>query len=126
MDTRTADGQAHHTIRVEDDILVRGRGHFVDDVHPDNEAFAAFVRSPHAHARVVKIDTAQAASAPGVLAVLTYADIEAAGVGNTALHPPLPGRNGGKLVHPFRPALAKDKVMHVGQTVAAVIARTHR
>jgi carbon-monoxide dehydrogenase large subunit len=126
MDTRTADDHAHRTIRVEDDILVRGRGHFVDDVHPENEAFAAFVRSPHAHARIVKIDTAQAAAAPGVLAVLTHADIEAAGVGNTALHPPLPGRNGGKLVHPFRPALAKEKVMHVGQTVAAVIAKSHR
>jgi carbon-monoxide dehydrogenase large subunit len=93
-------------------------------VHPQDEAFAAFVRSPHAHARIKGIDIAAAAAAPGVLAVLTYADIEAAGVGNTALHPPLPGRNGGKLVHPFRPALAKDRVMHVGQTVAAVIGKT--
>ncbi|MPZ55990.1 MAG: molybdopterin-dependent oxidoreductase [Rhizobiales bacterium] len=126
MDTRTADDHAHHTIRVEDDILVRGAGHFVDDVHPDNEAFAAFVRSPHAHARIRGIDTSAALAAPGILAVLTNADMEAAGVGNTALHPPLPGRNGGKLVHPFRPALAKDRVMHVGQTVAAVIGRTQR
>jgi len=126
MDTRTADDHAHHTIRVEDDILVRGAGRFVDDVHPENEAFAAFVRSPHAHARIRGIDTRAAAAAPGVLAVLTHVDIEAAGVGNTALHPPLPGRNGGKLVHPFRPGLAKDRVMHVGQTVAAVVARTQR
>lgn len=125
MDTRTSDDH-HHTIRVEDDMLVRGAGHFVDDVHPENEAFAAFVRSPHAHARIRGIDTAEAAKAPGVLAVLTYADIEAAGVGNTALHPPLAGRNGGKLVHPFRPALAKDRVLHVGQTVAAAIATTAR
>jgi carbon-monoxide dehydrogenase large subunit len=121
MDTRTSDDHAHHTVRVEDDKLVRGAGHFVDDVHPANEAFAAFVRSPHAHARIRGIDAAAAKAAPGVLAVLTNADMEAAGVGNTALHPPLPGRNGGKLVHPFRPALAKDKVMHVGQTVAVVI-----
>jgi len=126
MDTRTADDHAHHTIRVEDDKLVRGAGHFVDDVHPQNEAFAAFDRLPHAHARIRSIDTSAAAAAPGVLAVLTHVDIEAAGVGNTALHPPLPGRNGGKLVHPFRPALAKDRVMHVGQAVAAVIGRTAR
>jgi carbon-monoxide dehydrogenase large subunit len=123
MDSSTAE---HHapTVRVEDDKLVRGAGHFVDDVHPANEAFAAFVRSPHAHARIRGIDTAAAQSAPGVLAVLTQADIEAAGVGNTALHPPLPGRNGGKLAHPFRPTLAKGKVMHVGQTVAVVVADT--
>ena len=44
MDTRTTDDH-HHTIRVEDDMLVRGAGRFVDDVHPENEAFAAFVRS---------------------------------------------------------------------------------
>ena len=124
MDTRTSDDRAHHTVRVEDDALVRGTGHFVDDVHPENEAFAAFVRSPHAHARIRGIDTAAAKAAAGVLAVLTAVDIDTAGVGNTALHPPLPGRNGGKLVHPFRPALAKDRVMHVGQTVAAVIATT--
>jgi aerobic carbon-monoxide dehydrogenase large subunit len=125
MDTRTSHDH-HHTIRVEDDMLVRGAGRFVDDVHPENEAFAAFVRSPHAHARIKRIDTSAAAAAPGVLAVLTYADIEAAGVGNTALHPPLAGRNGAKLVHPFRPALAKDRVMHVGQTVAAVISKSQR
>jgi carbon-monoxide dehydrogenase large subunit len=124
MDTRTADDHAHHTVRVEDDMLVRGAGHFVDDVHADNQAFAVFVRSPHAHARIRSIDTSAAGAAPGVLAVLTSADMEAAGVGNTALHPPLPGRNGAKLVHPFRPALAKDKVMHVGQTVAVVIGKT--
>jgi carbon-monoxide dehydrogenase large subunit len=125
MDARTADDH-HHTIRVEDDMLVRGAGHFVDDVRPEDGAFAAFVRSPHAHARIRSIDTAAAEQAPGVLAVLTNAEMEAAGVGNTALHPPLPGRNGGKLVLPFRPALARDKVMHVGQTVVVVVAKTQR
>ena len=126
MDTRTDDDHAHHTVRVEDDALVRGAGHFVDDVHPSGTAFAVFVRSPHAHARIRSIDAAAAQKARGVLAVITAADIEAAGVGNTALHPVLPGRNGGKLVLPFRPALAKDRVMHVGQTVAAVIGETQR
>ena len=123
MDTRTADDHAH-TIRIEDDKLVRGAGHFVDDVHLDNESFAIFVRSPHAHARIKSIDTAAAEQADGVLAVLTHKDMEAAGIGNTALHPPLPGRNGSKLVIPFRPALATDRVLHVGQPVAVVIGKT--
>lgn len=121
MDTKTAE---HRTVRVEDDKLVRGAGHFVDDVHLANEAFAAFVRSPHAHARILNIDTGAAKRAPGILAVLTSAEMDAAGVGNTALHPPLAGRDGGKLIQVFRPALAKDKVMHVGQAIAVVIGDT--
>ena len=64
------------------------------------------------------------ASAPGVLAVLTAADMEAAGVGNVGRHPPLAGRGGKKLVMPHRPALARERVMHVGEPVALVVAET--
>src|SRR5262249_34528688 len=60
----------------------------------------------------------------GVLAVLTHKDLDAAGVGSTSLHPPLAGRNGSKLIVPFRPALARDRVMHVGQPVALVVAES--
>ena len=59
-----------------------------------------------------------------MLAVLTAADIKAAGVGNVSAHPPLPGRGGAKLVMPLRPALADERVMHVGQAVALVVATT--
>jgi carbon-monoxide dehydrogenase large subunit len=110
--------------RVEDDALVRGRGHFADDPHLPNQAFAAFVRSPHAHARVLSVKADDARKAPGVLAVLTAEDMNAAGVGSVARHPPVPGRNGTSMVMPFRPALAGEKVMHAGEPVAMVVAET--
>ena len=108
--------------RVEDARLLRGEGRYVDDVDFPNLAFAAFVRSPHAHARIRSIDTGEARRAPGVLTVLTAADMRAAGVENISMHATMTGRGGGKLVVPVRPPLADERVMHVGQPVAAVIA----
>ena len=88
-------GHQHATHgRVEDEPLVRGRGRYVADDPLPNQAYGAFVRSPHAFARIKSIDTSAAAGAPGVIAVLTAADM--AGVGNIARHPPLPGKNGTK------------------------------
>jgi carbon-monoxide dehydrogenase large subunit len=110
--------------RVEDDALVRGAGHFVDDPRLPGQAYAAFVRSPHAHARIVSVNADEARKAKGVLAVLTAADIKAAGVGSLSRHPPVVGRGGAKMVLPFRPALAGDKAMHVGDPVAAVVAES--
>src|SRR5271155_71497 len=107
-------------VRVEDDVLVRGRGRYVADAPEPNQAFGYFVRSPHAFARIVSIDTAAAAAMPGVIAVLTGKDMD--GVGNISRHPPLPGRNGTKLAVSHRPALAQDRVMHIGEAVALVIA----
>jgi len=110
--------------RVEDDALVRGRGHFVDDPQLPNQAYAAFVRSPHAHARVLAVRTDAARAAKQVLAVLTAADMKAAGVTSVSRHPPVVGRGGAKMIMPFRPALAGDKVMHGGDPVAMVVAET--
>ena len=62
--------------RVEDDRLLRGRGQFADDVAIPGLARAAFVRSPHAHARLGRIDASRALACPGVLAVLTDADVQ--------------------------------------------------
>ena len=73
---------ARHTPRVEDEALVRGNGRFSDDPRLPNQAYAAFVRSPHAHARIVSVDTEAARKAKGVLAVLTAADMKEAGVGS--------------------------------------------
>jgi carbon-monoxide dehydrogenase large subunit len=116
------DAPHHPTIRVEDDRLLRGNGRFVDDDVEQARAYAFFVRSPHAFARIRKIDISEARQAPGVLAVLTAEDMKAAGVGNISAHPPMTGRGGAKLVLPFRPALAGERVMHIGESVAAVIA----
>jgi carbon-monoxide dehydrogenase large subunit len=110
--------------RVEDDALVRGNGRFMDDPRLPNQAAAAFVRSPHASARIVSIDTSQARSAKGVVAVLTAEDITAAGLKSAGRHPPLPGRGGKELVQPFRPTLAGERVCFVGEAVAMVVAET--
>ncbi len=110
--------------RVEDDALVRGTGHFSDDPRLPNQAYAAFVRSPHAHARIVSVNVGEARAAKGVLAVLTSEDIAAAGVGGISRHPPAIGRGGAKMVVPFRPALAGDKVMHGGDPVVMVVAQS--
>jgi aerobic carbon-monoxide dehydrogenase large subunit len=127
-ETACVDQTTHHDHhfepRVEDDALLRGRGRFIEDAPQPNQAYGAFVRSPHAHARITAIDVEGARDAPGVVAVLTHEELDAAGVGSCSVHPPLAGRNGGKLVMPFRPALARDRVMHVGQPFALVVAET--
>ncbi len=103
MDAKT-DGRAAHAPRVEDDVLVRGNGRYAADVPLPQQAYAYFVRSPHAFARIVSVDVSAAQSAPGVLGVLTATDME--GVGSLARHPPLAGRGGKGLIVPHRPALA--------------------
>ena len=120
----TQKNQAKHAPRVEDEVLVRGRGQFMDDPRLPNQAYGAFVRSPHAHARVLSVKADEARKAKGVLAVLTAGDIKAAGIGTVSRHPPVSGRGGAKMAMPFRPALAGDKVMHVGDPVALVVAET--
>jgi carbon-monoxide dehydrogenase large subunit len=124
MDAKTAaqtDANTHSFHgRVEDDVLVRGHGRYVADAPLPNQAYAYFVRSPHAFARVVSVDTSGATGMPGVIAVLTAADMD--GIGNISRHPPLPGRDGAKLIVANRPALAKDRVLHIGEAVAVVVA----
>lgn len=106
--------------RTEDIRFVTGRGRYTDDLHFPNEAHAAFVRSPYAHARISSIDSTQVRSAPGVVAVLTYADVEAVGAGPMPCLAPI----GGAKPSP-KPLLAKDKVTFVGEAVAMVIAETY-
>jgi CO/xanthine dehydrogenase Mo-binding subunit len=86
------------------------------------QAYACFVRSPHAFARVVSVDVTAALSAAGVIGVLTAKDME--GVGGLSRHPPLAGRGGKPLVVPHRPALAAERVMHIGEPMAMVVAET--
>jgi len=110
--------------RIEDAPLLRGRGRFQDDIHAPNQAAAAFLRSPHAHARLKSIDTTQAKMLPGVLAVLTAKDIAASGAG-TISHPlPQIGRGGRTVIAPPRPALADDRALHVGHPIVLVVAET--
>ena len=125
MDAKThtkTDRHAPRHGRVEDDPLVRGRGRFMADAPLPNQAYAYFVRSPHAFARIVRVDVAAALRSPGVVGVLTGKDLD--GIGSVGRHPPVAGRGGKTLVMPHRPALAADRVMHVGEPVAMVVAET--
>ena len=122
MTAETRQGAA--TPRVEDERLLRGNGRYAADFPLTGQAYAYFIRSPHAFADIRNVDITEAREAPGVLAVLTAADMKAAGIGNLSQHPPLVGRDAKKLVMPFRPALAGERVMHVGEPVVLVIGET--
>jgi len=121
MDAKSDRHEPKH-VRVEDDPLLRGRGRYMADAPLPNQAYAWFVRSPHAFARIVSIDTTGAVKAPGVIGVLTGKDME--GTGSIGRHPPVPGRGGKTLIMPHRPALATDRVVHIGEPVAMVVAET--
>jgi aerobic carbon-monoxide dehydrogenase large subunit len=118
--------------RVEDRRLVTGRGSFSDDVTLPGQAHAAFVRSPHAHARISRIDAALALEIPGVIAVLTGADATADGL-QPIPHSPVPTNphelqlrnpDGAEaFIDPHLP-LPADRARLVGEAVAMVIAET--
>ncbi|HEX3863998.1 MAG TPA: xanthine dehydrogenase family protein molybdopterin-binding subunit [Stellaceae bacterium] len=108
--------------RDEDRRLLTGAGQFLDDEAISGAAWGVFVRSPHASAAIRRIDTAVARSQPGILAVLTAADLDAAGIGSVAHAVPVPG--GAGMVVPFRPALVCDAARHVGDAVALVVGDT--
>src|SRR5262249_18487494 len=80
------------------------------------------VRSPHAFARIASIDRTEARAVPGVIAVLTAADIKAAGAGTVLRHFPMNGRGGVNVIAPVRPALAEERVMHDAKPVAVPVA----
>ena len=115
-------GQA--ATRYEDDRLLSGEGRYVEDVHVEDQCYAAFVRSPHAHAKITSIDTADASSLPGVLAIYTVADLKAEGIGDIPCMAPASNKDGSNCIMPPRPALAEDRVRYVGDAVAVVIAES--
>jgi carbon-monoxide dehydrogenase large subunit len=121
MDATSLPHEEKH-VRVEDNALVRGLGRYAADAPFPNQAYAFFVRSPHAFAKILSIDVEPALNAPGVIGVLTAKDME--GIGNLGRHPPVPGRGGKNLILPHRPALAGERVMHIGEPVAMVVAES--
>ena len=110
--------------RVEDIRLITGRGRYTDDITLGRQTYAYIVRSPYAHARIRGIDAEAARQAPGVLAVLTGADLQADGIGTIPCLVPLKNRDGSRMVAPPRPLLATDSVKHVGDAVAMIVAET--
>jgi aerobic carbon-monoxide dehydrogenase large subunit len=116
--------------RVEDARLVTGRGRYSDDVNLPGQGYAAFVRSPHAHAHIGGIDVSAACAVPGVIAVLTGADAAADGVHDIP-HKPIPAnphevhlksRDGSRFFLTPHPTLPADRARFVGQAVVMVVA----
>ena len=114
----------HALRRVEDRRFLTGKGRDVSDVPAADCAHAAFVRSPPAHALILRMDTAAAAAMPGVLCVITGEDWAAAGLGKGPLWSPVASTDGVQRLQITRPILVRDKVRFVGDTVAAVVAET--
>ena len=110
--------------RKEDYRFLTGAGQYTDDVTLPRQTHAAFVRTPHAHARIKAVHIAKAKSAPGVLAVYTGEDIAAAKLGGLPCGWLITDVNGQPMKEPPYPVLALGKVRHVGERVAVVIAET--
>ncbi|NQV57063.1 MAG: xanthine dehydrogenase family protein molybdopterin-binding subunit [Rhodospirillales bacterium] len=110
--------------QVEAPRLLTGKGRYTDDVTLPRQTHGIFLRSPHAHADIVSISADAARQMPGVLAVLTGADYEADGLGNVTGASPGKLRDGSPMFRPPRPALTNDRVRHVGQAVALIVAET--
>lgn len=110
--------------RVEDQRFLTGEGTYVDDVVEDGMVHAVVLRSPHAHARIAAIDTADALAAPGVLAILAGADQEAAGIRPVLPYQEQSPLTGSPFTYPRRMPLALGTVRHVGEPVAVAIAKT--
>lgn len=110
--------------RIEDPRLLRGGGQYTDDRNLPGQAYAVFVRSPIAHGEIRGIHVDAAKAAPGVLAIYTHVDIEAAGFGTLPNNLQLKSRDGTPLLKPPRPVLATGRVRNVGEPVVAVIAET--
>jgi len=117
-------GMGQSVRRTEDVRLVTGHGNYTDDVDLPGQSFAVFARSPHAHAKLLSIDASTAREAPGVIAVLTFDDIEAMGAGRLTCMAPLKSKDGSMFKASEQPFLATGKVRFVGEAVAMVIAET--
>ena len=104
--------------------LLKGDGKYTDDVALANQSFAIFLRSPYAHAEIKRIDVARAEAMPGILKILTGEDYQADNLGSVKGISPFKKRDGSPMYRPDRPALAKNRVLHVGHLVAMVVAET--
>jgi carbon-monoxide dehydrogenase large subunit len=120
--TRLKFGIGQPVPRREDPTLLTGRGRYTDDLSLPGQAYAWVVRSPYAHGILRGLDTAEAKASPGVLAVITAADLE--GYGEMTCAMPLKNADGTPLRTTRRPALARDRVRWVGDPVAVVVAET--
>ncbi len=111
--------------RKEDYRFITGGGQYVDDINRPGQAYAYFLRSPHAHAAIRGIDASQALAAPGVLAVLTGDDVKAAGWGGLICGWMVKSKDGSDMKAGPHPILCQGKARYVGDPVAMVVAETY-
>src|SRR5215467_8594484 len=110
--------------RKEDYRFLTGAGNYTDDVAMPHQTHAYFVRSPHAHAKIRRINKDKALKAPGVIAVFTGDDLAASKVGGLPCGWLITDVNGQPMKEPPHPPLAQGKVRYAGDHVAVVIAET--
>src|ERR1041384_5232752 len=110
--------------RREDFRFITGSGHYTDDISRPGQAYAVFVRSPHAHAAIEAIDASAAAKAPGVVSVFTGKYLGADKIGTLICGWMIHSKDGSPMKAGVHPALAGGKVRYVGDHVAVVIAET--
>ena len=117
-------GLAQPVRRVEDPRLLKGMGRYTDDIVLPGMLHGLVLRSPHAAARILSIDTAAAAKLPGVQAIYTAADLKAAGLGTLPCAAPVQNTDGSAMASPPHPVLAEGMTRHVGDPVAFIVAGT--
>jgi aerobic carbon-monoxide dehydrogenase large subunit len=111
--------------RTEDIRFITGKGHYVDDINRPGQAYAYFLRSPHAHATINKIETSEALKSPGVVAIFTGDDVAADKVGGLICGWMIHSKDGSPMNVGGHPSLAQGAVRYVGDHVAVVIADTY-
>jgi aerobic carbon-monoxide dehydrogenase large subunit len=110
--------------RKEDRRFITGTGHYTDDINRPGQAYAYFLRSPHAHATIKSIDAKAAGAMPGVLAVLTGAELANDKIGNLICGWMIHSKDGSPMKMAAHPALANGKACHVGDPVAVIVGET--
>jgi carbon-monoxide dehydrogenase large subunit len=115
-------GSGQAVSRIEDDQLLKGLGQYTDDIVHPGQSYLSFVRSPHAHAHIVSIDTALARTMPGVLAIYTAQDMHELGVKPMARPVNFKRSDGSPIASASRTILATERVRFVGETVVGVVA----
>jgi len=110
--------------RLEDNRLLQGLGKFVDDITLERQSFGVVLRSPHAHAKIVDLDTAEASRLPGIIGILTAIDLIDENIGGIPSPVKIENRDGSVCRTPKRPVLANKLVRFAGDPVAFVVAET--
>ena len=121
----SATGIGASVLRKEDFRFITGKGQYTDDINRQGQAYAYFLRSPHAHATIKKLDISAAKKAAGVVGVLTGDDLAADKVGGLICGWMIHNKDGSPMKAGAHPALAQGKVRYVGDHVAVVIADTY-